>query len=533
MKNKVCILAAGVGSQLQELSKNIATAILPVNFKASISYIIEKFDINTEIVIAVGHKKETVIDYLTLAYPERKFIFVEIDKYMGPGASAGRSLLKCREHLQCPFVYFTADTIVVEDIPKLDENWIGVAPTKEPEKYCTVKIKNNLVYQMNNRTSSDNKLAFIGVSGIKDFEIFWSTLEKGTSESSEEDRQVNSFKALVNRKLVPKTFTWFDTGSLEKYIETNNSFIGGEASFDFSKNDEFLYFVNTRVIKFFENSETAKKRVERATLLDGLCPKIEGYRNNFYSYKKIEGNTLYEVINPQILNNLLHWSDKVLWKRKNLNTEEKKKFKKVCKDFYFDKTLSRINDFYKKNNIQDNINIINGIQVPTLKELMEKIDWENLFEGIPSRFHGDFTVGNILVSRDNKTNLDKFTLIDWRHDFAGSLDLGDIYYDLAKLYKGIFLSDDLIKKNMFSFEMSGNDVYYEYFHTRRLIEAREEYDLFLEKSEFDSKKVKIISAICLLNMSPLHNYPFNFLVYFLGKNMLNNILNKNGYKETK
>ena len=164
---------------------------------------------------------------------------------------------------------------------------------------------------------------------------------------------------------------------------------------------------------------------------------------------------------------------------------------------------------------------------------MEKINWEDIFDGIPSRFHGDFTVGNILVSRDNKTNLDKFTLIDWRHEFAGHMEIGDIYYDLAKLYKGIFLSDDLIKKNMFSFEMSGINVYYEYFHTRRLIEAREEYDLFLEKSSFDSRKVKIISAICLLNMSPLHQYPFNFLVYYLGKNMLNNVLNRGDKMGTK
>ena len=51
---KVCILAAGVGSRIGDVTNNINKALLPVNFKAVISYIIEKFPKNIEIVIAVG-----------------------------------------------------------------------------------------------------------------------------------------------------------------------------------------------------------------------------------------------------------------------------------------------------------------------------------------------------------------------------------------------------------------------------------------------------------------------------------------------
>lgn len=85
MKYKVCILAAGAGTRMGESSNHINKAVLPVNGKAVISHIIEKFPNEVEIVIAVGHKKETVIDYLMLAYPERKFTFVEVDKIVGPG----------------------------------------------------------------------------------------------------------------------------------------------------------------------------------------------------------------------------------------------------------------------------------------------------------------------------------------------------------------------------------------------------------------------------------------------------------------
>ena len=77
-KYKVCILAAGVGSRMGPLTQNINKAILPINFKAVISHIIEKFDKDIEFVIAVGHKKETVIDYLELAHPNRKIEIVLI-----------------------------------------------------------------------------------------------------------------------------------------------------------------------------------------------------------------------------------------------------------------------------------------------------------------------------------------------------------------------------------------------------------------------------------------------------------------------
>ena len=73
---KVCIHAAGVGSRMGNVAQYINKAILPVNFKAAISHIIEKFSKDIEIVIAVGHKKETVIDYVELAHPDRPITFV-------------------------------------------------------------------------------------------------------------------------------------------------------------------------------------------------------------------------------------------------------------------------------------------------------------------------------------------------------------------------------------------------------------------------------------------------------------------------
>ena len=44
-----------------------------------------------------------------------------------------------------------------------------------------------------------------------------------------------------------------------------------------------------------------------------------------------------------------------------------------------------------------------------------------------------------------------FKLIDWRQDFAKSIDVGDLYYDLAKIYGGMLIDYSKIKQNKFQY----------------------------------------------------------------------------------
>ena len=165
-------------------------------------------------------------------------------------------------------------------------------------------------------------------------------------------------------------------------------------------------------------------------------------------------------------------------------------------------------------------NNINGVLVPSLKTLLNKIDWDYICKGIPSGFHGDFKFGNILVSTDTETQLQKFTLIDWRQDFGGILEYGDIYYDLGKMYAGIILSEKNIRNNQFTFDMSGSSVYYKYFLDSGLLNAKEDYEAFITKNGFDISKIKIIAGLSFINIATLHNYPFDHLAYYLGKDIL-------------
>ncbi len=521
MKYKVCILAAGGSGQMGDLTKHLNRAILPVNGKAVISHIIEKFPENIEIVIAVGHDKKSVTDYVSIAHPKRSVTFVEIDKYMGPATGPGYSLLQCRSKLQEPFVLVTADTLVLDEIPEPSYNWLGIAPIKETERYCTVKIKNNLVYELDDKVKNNNKFAFIGLAGVFGYQDFFDALNQNKEMVSGEIQLSNGFKKLIEKKLTPVGFTWFDTGTPEGYEETNKNFSGGTTKFDFSKGNEFIYFVGGRVIKFFADEKMARNRYLRATgTLKGLCPSIENYRGNFYAYKKVDGQILYDIVNPKISSDFFEWAQARLWKKSNLSGAKKSHFSDACKKFYFDKTAERVDSYHKKAGITDNSYTVNGVLLPSIRELFKLVPWASLYEGTASRFHGDLQFDNVLVRSDKTNANNRFLLIDWRQDFGGLIDVGDLYYDLAKLYGGMIISYREIKNGAFSFEMSGSNVYYNFTIDHNLLEAREVYETFLNKHGYDLKKVKILTGLIFLNMSPLHNSPFDGLLYHLGKNIL-------------
>ena len=92
---KVCITTAGIGSRLEEKTKNLNKSLISVNYKPVLSNIIDRFPKNTNFVIALGYKKDPIKQFLKQAYPYLKFQFVNIRNYQGKGSGLGLTLLKC------------------------------------------------------------------------------------------------------------------------------------------------------------------------------------------------------------------------------------------------------------------------------------------------------------------------------------------------------------------------------------------------------------------------------------------------------
>jgi aminoglycoside phosphotransferase len=290
---------------------------------------------------------------------------------------------------------------------------------------------------------------------------------------------------------------WFDIGNVTELLRTRNSFKSHIEVLD--KKDESIFFFEDVVIKFFANKETNKNRVIRAEYLKGLVPEIIDSTENFYKYKKAEGKLFSKSVKRKTFLEFLNWSDKNLWVPKH-----DVDFKVKCFDFYIVKTKKRVAEYLKNNYESD---YINGEYIPSIYDLLDIIDEEWLCDGLPSQFHGDFILDNIIETNDG------FCLIDWRQDFAGDLEIGDIYYDLAKLNHNLTVNHDIVGKNLFN---SPPDNCY-ILTNSTLNECRELLHSFIKENLYDLKKVNILTSLIWINMAPLHEYPFNNFLFNFGK----------------
>ena len=113
-----------------------------------------------------------------------------------------------------------------------------------------------------------------------------------------------------------------------------------------------------------------------------------------------------------------------------------------------------------------------------------------------------------------------FKFLDWRQDFAGDLEVGDIYYDLAKLLHGLIVSHEVIAKNHFSVDWKNNKISFKLNRKLILKECEIRFNQWCIKNNFSLKKIRILTALIYLNIAALHHYPYSFLLYALGKSML-------------
>ena len=524
MSYRVVIPTAGIGSRLEKLTKYLNKSLVSVANRPILSHLIDQFPKTCDFVIALGYKGDLVKDFLELSYPNRTFNFVNVKPYRGKGSGLGYSLLCCKKYLQEPFVFISCDTLVKEPIPSPKFNWMGYGIKKKLFSYRILQVKENKIIQIRekNSISVENQRPYIGLAGIHDYKIFWNEMEKGRKITIQQG-EVFGLKKILKRKTIQSLkFTWSDTGAPESLAKTRKLYKNLNGINILEKENEAIWFLVNKVIKFSANSQFIKNRFIRSKKLKKFVPKVLYLKKNMYLYNKIEGKILSKIITLSLFNNLLE-TCKVFWKKRNLTTKEKIIFNKNCHKFYYDKTIERINLFYKKFNKKDGTESINGETMPSLSNLLNYIDWKDLTNGSPGRFHGDFHFENILYDSKKKT----FKFLDWRQDFAGNLEYGDIYYDLAKLLHGLIVSHEEIVKRRFSIEWKNNTILFKLNRKQILEKCEVRLNQWCTKNHFSLKKIRILTGLIYLNIAALHHYPYSFLLYALGKSMLKKELIKN------
>ncbi len=519
MEYKVLIASAGLGNRLKGITKNINKALVSVDFKPAISHIIEKFPVDIEFVIPVGYKKDLIIDFCNIAYPERKFNFIDIDLFEGDGSGLGYSILKCKDHLQCPFIFTSNDTIVLEKIPEPKKNWMGYSDVDEIVNYRSLEIRNDYVVNIHGKNAEIDAKAYIGLAGIRNFKEFWQEMEDGVNDGSLEIGESFGLRKLLEHDIHPLGFTWFDTGSIDKLKTTREFFANkrGKEHIVLEKEEEAIYFLNDKVIKFSTDNSFIMNRVARADKLAPFTPNILDKKRNFYSYDWVSGKVFSLNNDKKAFIDFLDWIKK-LWTKVDLSNEESIAFNKISTAFYKEKTYKRVMDYFKVSESYDSEETINGIKYPKIGDILDLIDWDKVMPDTCTRFHGDLHFENILYSvNENGYN---FSLLDWRQDFGGNINFGDIYYDLAKLNHGLIISHRNIDDNLYRVIKKNHDITFDFQMNYKNVEFQKYFFNWITKEGFDIHKVELLTALIFLNIACLHHNPYDHLLFYLGKSSL-------------
>ncbi|RII29521.1 MAG: nucleoside-diphosphate-sugar pyrophosphorylase [Geobacter sp.] len=513
---RVCIPVAGTGSRLGGLTRYLNKSLVTVSNRPVLSHIIEAFPKDCEFVIPLGYKGTLVQEFLQLAYPDRIFHYSMVNPYEGPRSGLGFSLLTCEKYLNEPFVFCSCDTLIDEQMPPLEDNWMGFAKVQNVAEYRTGRLCENKVMEVLDKGAvGDDLFAYIGLAGIKDHETFWKLMHQGGKDSIDMGESYALQYMAASSCVKGYEFNWHDCGNPAALEKTRMERYKPDEPNILEKANEAIWFVNKQVIKFSDDQKFIANRVKRVHELQGFVPEVTGARPHMYRYPKVEGKVLSEVVTLPLFEHLLeHCKD--FWTQKTLNPDESQEFRATCMRFYRDKTFERVELFYKNFSRQDGTESINGVAMPMLDTLLNLIDWEWLADGLPGRFHGDFHFENILWTPATQ----HFTFLDWRQDFGGDLTTGDIYYDFAKLMHGLIICHELIARDFFTVEWCQDEITYDFHRKQILVECERYYLEWLDANQYDNKKVVVLTALIYLNIAALHHYPYSLLLYALGKSML-------------
>lgn len=505
MNNLVIIPTAGIGSRMKGYTKNLNKALLPYKSKPILSHIIDYFPKDTRFIIPLGYQSDQIKNFCNLVYQDRNITFLEVD-WQSSKAGTGYTLKMCKEFVNQPFWYVPCDTFIDElFIDKVDSDdyfFVKKVDDNLTSLYTMFQTNDGIITDISFKKVQDsNWSAFTGLMYIFNYKEFFTNLESISS---------NEFIPVIKKG--SKTLelnSWLDFGNLEIYQQEINKI----QKFDFSKTDEVTYLVDGKLVKWWKDKSIAEKKFIKTIGHSSIFPNNLNYLENFLVYDIFPGQTLYQKNDSLIFKKLLNWLYEEVWKKSSILIYEN------SLEFYKEKTLSRVTKFLEKYPDLKKVNFVDGVPVKNYQHYLNNIDWEYLSKNSIACFtHGDLQFDNLIVN-----NNDEFKIIDWRHEFAGLINCGDLYYDLAKLAGGFIINYAAIKENNFKYQQIDDQVFLGIPNIDNFEYYEKELRKFVLEKNLDYKKVQLLIPIIFWNMSPLHSKPFDLFLWYLGLKLFSKI----------
>lgn len=529
---KLFITTSGIGSRLYDLTKYTNKSMIKIGKKPVISYIIDEYPADTEIVVSLGYYGNHVKQYLQLAYPNRSITFVDVDNYAGPGSSQVYSQLCAEQYLQEPFIYHDCDTIIEnlqQQIPmNFDHNFI-VGYETNAELYDAFDFDttcgNKVIKTYMKPDSLEGMAAYVGIVGVYDYKTFWENLHKAYREITY--TAPHDFMVYHKYQMFPdlKAYivnNWTDTGNVASVKEARKRCKDAFQILD--KIDQGIFMIDNKVIKFFAKDGVVENIMKHYESIKDFCGGKYSHTDNFIVYDYIDAEDAITHMNPVRFEEMLNYFyNKNFWTHK-INVDNNL-FKKCQDKFYIDKTIERINHFKSNYNLTENKDIyINDVFIPkeyTIENMLTEFKKHSAYvNNTCSNWHGDFVLDNMLY-KDGQ-----FILLDWREKFVDIIEYGDCYYDFAKMNHNLTFNFSAACKELFSIDETNNHVYINMMCNNYVHECRDVLKQFVEsKFNVSYDYINFITGLCWVNMSPLHMLnPVCKVLFYMGKLTMYNSL---------
>lgn len=508
------ILAAGKGTRIGRVGETLHKSLVPLNGKAIISHQVALAPHGSRTIIAVGHRSDQIREYMMHAHPKLNVTYVNVLNYDLPGGGPGASLLACREAVGDDHMIFTSCDTLWED-GDIDWNytcsWSAVAPVPSgtpPFRWCRIatndfSTKVDLILDKT-PTDAPNAMAYVGLSMIlgRDLQSFWTGLAESHSIAGEVQVSGGLSALVYEKKLTTQRIDWTDVGDEASYAAA----VARHSGFDWVKAGQATYVLPNagRVVKFHKDPMVISQRWQRAhKLRDIVPPSIQlrsssAFTANFLSYEYVPGMSAYEAaetFGTVTTEEILGWFHEKIMSTL-ISDAPSEYWRELGMMFYRDKTFERV-----------------MMLPPELRsralDVVTRVDWRALMNDmLVGRWHGDLNFGNIIVPTPPKTG--QFVGIDWREDFVGDIEYGDLRYDLAKLLAGTVVHWDNARRGDFRPWSEG--------------EAHAKVIRDYATNVMYLRDIEIIGALTLLNSAPLHAAPLDGVLVARGVSWLETVL---------
>jgi hypothetical protein len=492
---------------MQKVNKSLHKGLLPYNQRPIIYHLVKQIPPEYRLVFLVGHLSTQIRDFVELCFPERQLVFVEVGDYTSTNAGTARSLQEASEILSESFWYTPCDAYFGDELLSLlnesNKDSVFFAASTElvndPYQFCLFEHQGGQITNIHFKTSenpqliANDLLVFTGLMFIKNKNEFLGDLRRSGS---------NEFVLAIQLgSNVRRVDSWKDFGSPVEYFKHISEY----QAFDFSKPNEVTYITETKVIKWWEDSSIPIKKLAKPKNKTGAYPSNLKIQGQFLMYDKIDGEVLYSALSPDLFRSFLEWLSGFFWTRSNLNISLS------IESFYFKKSKQRIEMVRQSLPYPFEETFFDKLGNELLpNRILDDFPWDLLKQDvIVTNIHGDLQFDNILVGASRE-----FCLIDWRPEFGDEVILGDLYYDLAKLYGGMLIDYSRIKRGEFSFALSDKTYSFAFHSCPNFEEITSIFRTFLEMHSLSWRKTILLTSLIFLNMCPLHERPFSDILFF-------------------